>query len=249
MNNIYEENKDKIKEKLKVIWDYMKLNQPLEKCDLIIGCGCANLDIPVKCATLLKEGYAPKILFAGGLGKITKESFKKPEAEIYRDIAIEQGINEKDILIETKSTNTGDNFRFASEVLDRNNIKYDSILIVHKPLNERRTLSSAKAIFKNKHLIITSYDITFEEYFRKLDSKPLEDIIKGISIVLGDIQRIVIYPQFGWQVENEIPETVKEAYYYLKKLGFSKYILSKEQIKELISKHGIIEGQREEYFC
>lgn len=130
-----------------------------------------------------------------------------------------------------------------------NNIKYDSILIVHKPLNERRTLSAAKAIFKDKRLMITSYDITFEEYFRKLDNMPLEDIINLISVVIGDIQRMIIYPQFGWQVENEVPEVVKEAYYCLKELGFSRYILSKEQIKELISRWGIVEGQREEYFC
>lgn len=84
MDNIYEANKDEIKEKLKVLWDYMKLNQPLEKCDLIMGCGCENLDIPVKCATLLKEGYAPKILFAGGLGKLTEGNFRKLKLKYIR---------------------------------------------------------------------------------------------------------------------------------------------------------------------
>lgn len=248
MNTMYELNNNKIDNALKEIWNYMKLNQTIEKSDLILGCGCANLDIPVKCADLLKKGYAPKILFAGGLGKITKNNFNKSEAEIYRDIAIKNGIKESDILIETKSTNTGDNFRFAIEILNKSNIKYDKIIIVHKPLNERRTYSSAQIILKDKELIITSPDITFKEYLKELNNKSYEEIMNEISVIVGDIQRMIIYPQFGWQIENKLPGSVKKAYYYLKDVGFSKYILSKKQIKNLIDKFGLVEGQEENYF-
>lgn len=94
----------------------MKLNQKIDKCDLIIGCSCSYLEVADKCVELNKEGYAPKILFTGGLGKITKDNFNKTEAEIYKDIAINKGVSDKDILIETKSTNTGDNFRFSIDL-------------------------------------------------------------------------------------------------------------------------------------
>lgn len=248
MQNTYNNNKLEIKNALKEIWDYMKLNQPLEQCDLIIGCGCANLDIPVKCADLLKQGYAPKILFAGGLGKITANKFNKSEAEIYKDIAISNGIKEEDILIETKSTNTGDNFRFALEILKNNNIKHDKILIVHKPLNERRTLSCAKQILKDKELYITSYDITFEEYFNTLDKKTIEEIINNISVIIGDIQRLIVYPQLGWQTIEYVPKSIIDKYNYLKSLGFNKYIMSKDDITKLIEHNGIIEGQQPNYF-
>ena len=248
MDNIYTINKEEIIKKLEIIWNYMNLNQKIEKCDLIIGCGCANLEIPVKCANLLKSGYAPKILFAGGLGKITKDNFNKSEAEKYKEIAIKNGIDEKDILIETQSTNTGDNFRLGLKILNENNIKCDKILIVHKPLNERRTLSSAKTILKDKELIITSPDSTFDEYINYLNKQNFEKIYNEISVIVGDIQRLIIYPQFGWQIENKVPELVLDSYYYLKNIGFSKYILSKEQIKNLIEKFGIIDGQKENYF-
>lgn len=248
MDNIYDINKIEIKKALKEIWNYMKLNHPIEKCDIIIGCGCSNLDIPIKCLELQKEGYAPKILFVGGYGKITKNNFNKPEAEIYKDIALANGIKEDNILIESKSTNTGDNFRFGMKILEKNNIKYNKILIVHKPFNERRTYSSAKIILKNKDIKITSPDITFEEYLKKLNKKSYLEILDEISVIVGDIQRMVIYPQFGWQIENELPELVKKSYYYLKDIGFSKYILSKEQIKDLIDEFGVVEGKKENYF-
>ena len=62
---------------LKVIWDYMKLNQTVPVCDVIFGCGCSNLEIPATCAELYKKGYGKKIIFSGGLGKITEKSFQK----------------------------------------------------------------------------------------------------------------------------------------------------------------------------
>ncbi len=51
---------------LKVLCDYMILNQDIEKSDVIIGCGCKYLNIPIKCAELYKDGMAKKILFAEG---------------------------------------------------------------------------------------------------------------------------------------------------------------------------------------
>ncbi len=239
MKNIYEENKNLIKEKLEIIWNYMKLQEPLEKCDIIIGCGCASLDIPVRCADLLKEGYGEKIIFAGGKGKITKDHFQKTESEIYKEIALKEGIKEKDILIENKSTNTGDNFKFALKVIENNNLKVDKILIVHKPMNERRTLATAQALIKDKQLFITSTDMSFEDYFAKLNSKSYEDIFKEISVIIGDIQRLIIYPQFGWLVKMEVPDKIKECYFTLKELGFTKYIIGEEEIKKLIIEHNV----------
>jgi len=232
------ENKAKIIEALKELWNYMNLNQTLEKGDLIIGCGCSNLEVPVKCAQLFKEGYGKKILFTGGLGKDTEGHFTKPEAEIYKEIAIKNGVNENDIIIETKSTNTGDNFRFSKEILEQQNINYNKIIIVHRPLSERRTISTAKAILENKELSITSPDMSFEEFLKYLKESK-NSAIDVISVIVGDIQRMIIYPQFGWQIENEVPENVIKAYNYLKNLGFSKYVFNKHEIEQLMLKFKI----------
>jgi len=245
MNNLYKYEKEIINA-LQEIWNYMRLDQSLEKCDLIMGCGCSNLEIPIKCAKLYKEGYAKKILFTGGLGKITKNFFNKSEAEIYKDIAIKQGVNEKDILIETKSKNTVENFKFSSNILKNNNIKSDKILIVHGSLSQRRTLSCAKAVLKDKTFLITSPDITFEDFLNKL--KENKHAIDTISTIVGNIQRLIIYPQFGWQQETKVPENIINAYYLLKELGFSKYILSQNEITNLINKFGIIKKQHKNYF-
>lgn len=229
---------------LKTIWNYMILNMPIEKSDLIIGCGCANLNIPKKCVELVKQGYANKILFTGGLGKLTSTKFSKAESEIYRDIALENGLDINNIYLENKSTNTGDNFRFSLKIIEEKQIKSNKILIVHNKLSERRTLSVAKAIIKGKSLSITSPDLTFNDFIIKLEQRPNEDANNMISVIVGDIQRIIIYPQLGWQVENDVPKEIIEAYYLLKDKGYTKYIFNKEDIQKLVDKYGLINKEK-----
>ena len=125
---------EEIIQPLKEIWNYMQLEMKIEKSDLIIGCGCLNLEIPIKCVQLLKDNYADNIIFSGGLGKLTSKTFQKTEAEIYKEIAIENGVDKNKIFIENKSTNTGDNFRLSLKIIEQNKIKSDKIIIVHNNL-------------------------------------------------------------------------------------------------------------------
>lgn len=227
----------KFKENIKIIYDYMVLNQKLEKCDLIIGCGCLDTNIPKKCASLLKEGYAKKILFTGGYG--TKGEFASPEALVFKNIAIEEGIKEEDIIVEKEATNTGDNFRYSKKIIEEKNIPSNKILIVHNALSTRRTYLTAQNILEDKKLIITYPDLTFDEFYKHLEQKKMEELRYTISVILGDIQRIIIYPQLGWMKYEEVPKNIIDAYYILKEMGFDKFILSKEKIDALIKESGV----------
>jgi len=82
---------------IEILYNYMQINDKLEKCDMIMGCGCANLEIPKRCAELYFKDYGKYIVFAGGLGKTTKKLFNKAEAQIYKDIALQCGVPEDKI--------------------------------------------------------------------------------------------------------------------------------------------------------
>lgn len=215
---------------IKVIWDYLVLNQDYEPSDVILGCGCFNTDIPVYCAELFKNGYGRKILFSGGLGKITQQYFNKSEAEVYRDIAIDAGISADDILLETKSTNTGDNFLFSKDILMM--LDAHKVLIVHKPYSERRTLSTAKASIPDIQFFITSPPLTFEEYLTWMQSD-WELFQNQVSLMVGDVQRCMIYPEFGWMQKEEVPLDVMDAYSFLKEQGFEDYVYSPQKILKM----------------
>lgn len=231
---------------LRVIWDYMCIDAKLEKCDLIMGCGCANLEIPVKCAELYKKGYAPKVLFSGGYGKITEKTFRKTEAENYRDIAIKNGVPAKDIIIEPESTNTGDNFRYSMKLLDEMGMNINKMIVVHKKINERRTYLAAAKIIPDKEVFMSAPDKTFDEFIKDLEENENRDNV--IAVIIGDIQRIVVYPQLGWQKEDNISAEVLNAYNVIKSKGYTKYLLSKEQIDELIKKSGLSGSFEPNYF-
>lgn len=233
---------------LKIVWDYMVLNIPIKPCDLIMGCGSKSLITPVYCSELWKQGYGKKILFSGGFGKITHHLFEKPEAKKYQEIAIKLGIPKDAIIIEDKSTNTGDNFKFSIKLLEKKKVSYESILIVHNNFSQRRTLNTAKANLKGKEILITSPKKTFEQFKTELQEKTQEVQQQIISVIVGDIQRIIIFPQFGWQVEDEVPEEVRWVYQKLKQMGYDTYVYKKEKIRQLIEKHGIVEGKKTNYF-
>lgn len=173
-------------------------------------------------------------MFAGGPGKITSSKFKKSEAEVYRDVAVQCGVPDEAILLETKSTNTGDNFRFSKRLLYQNQVK--KILLVHYATSERRTLSVAKAILPEFDLIITSPELTFSSFLEQLRHSS-EYFYSEVSLLVGDIQRMIIYPQLGWQEEVEIPASIIHAYFFLNNKGFDKFIYSSSEILELVKKH------------
>ena len=58
-------------EEIKILWDYMKMNHKLKKADCIIGLGSTDTNVANIVAELYLEGYSNKIIFSGGLGKIT----------------------------------------------------------------------------------------------------------------------------------------------------------------------------------
>jgi hypothetical protein len=45
-------------------------------------------------------------------------------------------------------------------------------------------------------------------------------------VMVGDLQRIKEYPKLGFQIEQEIPKDVWEAWEELVKLGYIKYLLT-----------------------
>ena len=96
--------------------------------------------------------------------------------------------------------------------------------------------------------MITSPNKTFSQFIERLNSITEEEQYNIISVIVGDIQRLIIFPQLGWQTENEVAETIIADYYKLKNFGYNKYIYDKERIQNLIDKNGIVEGYEPNYF-
>lgn len=82
---------------------------------------------------LYKAKYAPKILVSGGYDREDKAN----EAETMKKIAIELGVSDDNILLETASSSTYENLLFSQKALK--SAYLNSVIIVTEPFHAART--------------------------------------------------------------------------------------------------------------
>ena len=102
----------------RVLWDYLRIGAPLERCEAIVAFGGHDLRVADWAAQLWLDGWAPKLVLSGGLGYYTSKIWKEPEAHKFRRIAIERGVNADAILVEDQSRNSGDNVALTRKLLE-----------------------------------------------------------------------------------------------------------------------------------
>lgn len=206
------------------IWDYHKLNHALEPADAILVLCSHDERVAERSVELYKASFAPLVIFSGGAGAITKQLWQEPEAKRFARIAIAAGVPKENVLTENKSSNTGENVRFTRLMLDELGLELQKFLLVQKPYMERRSYATFRKFWPEKDVKVTSPQISFEEYLRNYAHSALtwEDVI---SIMVGDLQRIRLYPARGFQIEQEVPADVVAAFDELVTAGFTKYLI------------------------
>ena len=202
------------------IWDYMHMGQLPEQVDCIVGFGCYDEDIPVRCAELYRQGYAPVVVFSGGLGRNTTGLFTETEAERFARIAETHGVPRERIVLEDRSSNSAENLLFTPRVLEQQGITAKKIIAVHKPYMERRLLAAMGVYWPGVSAVITSPRVTLEEHLAHAASVGMSEK-RVLDTIVGDLQRMKVYAQKGYQIPQEIPEEVWGAFVNLCKMGYT----------------------------
>ena len=204
----------------RILWDYHHVNHLLHKADSILALGSHDLRVAERAADLFLQGYAPLLIFSGGLGNFTQGIWTEKEADKFAKIAIDRGVPSDAILIENASTNTGENILFTRQLLQEKNLNPQSFILVQKPYMERRSYATFKKHWPEKELMVTSPQINFGDY--PTDEIPMERVI---NIMVGDLQRIKFYPGKNFQIYQDIPEAVWNACEQLVALGYDKHLM------------------------
>ncbi len=209
----------------KIIWDYMLMHHELRPMDAVFGLGTHDVTLAERAADLFLAGYGKILIFSGDSAEKHSgvPTFERPEAEVFADIAIERGVPRDKILIENKSTNTQENIEFVRDILKEKNISVHSFLLVQKPFSERRTYAAFKNYWPEADCIVTSPQISYEDYKIQMEKRG-KNLISGL---VGNLQRIKEYPAKGFQIPQEIPPEVWAAYEKLVELGYTKYAIPK----------------------
>jgi uncharacterized SAM-binding protein YcdF (DUF218 family) len=207
------------------IWRYHQMNHQLEKADAILVLCSHDRKVAERGAELFLNEWAPLLIFSGGLGSITRDIWTEPEANQFAEIAIAMGVPKESVLIENKSTNTGENILFTKHLLGERNIDPQKFIVVQKPYMERRAFATFRKIWPEKNVLVTSPQVSFDEYLDSYSARELssDDVI---SIMVGDLQRIKIYAEEGFQIHQEIPEEVWSAYEELIRSGYDQRLIT-----------------------
>lgn len=209
-----------VRKPAKIIWDYMHMNMPLRSADCIIGFGNYNLDIARRAAELYFAGYAPKILFSGGLGRNTDGRWTGSEAGRFAAVAMAAGVPERDIILENRSTNSAENILFTREKLRECGMQVKTLLGVHQPFMERRIYAAFPVYWKEVEFIVTSPQVDMDGYLATAAEQGLSEKT-ALEVMVGDYQRIEVYAKKGYQIPQEIPQRVRDAFDCMVKLGYT----------------------------
>jgi uncharacterized SAM-binding protein YcdF (DUF218 family) len=206
------------------LWHYHRLNQRLEKADIILVLCSHDKRVAERGAELFLEGWAPLLAFSGGLGAITRGMWSEPEADQFARVAVRMGVPAEKILVENRSANTGENVLFTRRLLAEKGIDPARFILVQKPYMERRSYATFRMLWPEKEAIVTSPQVSFDVYLESYANPGLskDDII---SIMVGDLQRIRLYPSKGFQIHQEIPGEVWGAYEELVCAGYDRHLV------------------------
>ena len=205
----------------RIVWDYHHVGHALEPADSIIVLGSHDTRVAERGAEIFLAGWAPLVVFSGKLGALTLGIWNRPEAEIFADVAAAAGVPRQRMLIEARSTNTGENVDFSRELLSKHGIHPRRAIVVQKPYMERRTLATFQQRWPQLGVTVTSPQIDFDDYPNEAIRR--EDVI---HIMVGDLQRLMLYADKGWSAAQEIPPDVRAAYERLVEAGYTRRLIS-----------------------
>ncbi|EKO4004628.1 YdcF family protein [Vibrio fluvialis] len=201
---------------LETLWQYMQMGHQLNAADVIFVPGSNDTRVAEVAATLYHKGLAPLIVFSGGHGRFTDGIFEHSEAVTFAQVAKDCGVPSDALLLEPRSTNSGENVQFTYELLKKKGIEVRKVILVQKPYMERRAYATFMKQWPGEieSLQVTS---TGDNFFDYLTEDLTLDFVLGALI--GDFERIQHYPEKGYQIEQPIPPEAEAAYQALKPLA------------------------------
>lgn len=204
-----------------ILWDYQRLDHELKPASLIFVLGSHDLRVAEHAADLFHRGLAPRVVLSGGVGVRQVNAWSGTEAERFAEVMRQRGVPEAAMLLESRSTNTGENLQFTRELLAARSLTVQSVIAVQKPYMERRTFATIRQQWPEIAVRVSSPPLDFEAY---CDADiPAGDII---TFMVGDLQRIIEYPKRGFMIPQDVPQAVRGAFDQLVSAGYDKHLIS-----------------------
>jgi uncharacterized SAM-binding protein YcdF (DUF218 family) len=202
-------------EAARTIWDWLRIGEPVADAGAILVLGSSDVRPAERGAQLFLEGRAPLLVLSGGRGRYTRD-WPLTEAATYAPgVASGLGVPREKMVLEDRSTNTGENIVFTRRLLDGRGIDPRRWILVQTPFMERRALATFRRYWPDREVRATSPAISFDAY--QAPGLTRRHLVRRLA---GEVRRRVEYPRLGLQLPDEVPERVIAAWKELTALGY-----------------------------
>ncbi|RLK58403.1 YdcF family protein [Actinokineospora cianjurensis] len=205
---------------VETLWAYHDMHHELRPVDVCVGLGSHDLGVATYAAELYHRGLFPQIVFTGANAPTTIERFPRGEAIHYREHALELGVPDEAISVETAATNTSQNLTNTRAVLAEAGITPCSVLLVSRPYQQRRAYATCRKVWPEVQVLCGSRPLLLDEYVHGIG-----DVARVINMLVGDTQRITEYAKRGFAIEQEVPDEVDAANRRLIEAGFTSRLI------------------------
>ncbi|MEV4253804.1 YdcF family protein [Spirillospora sp. NPDC049652] len=171
-------------------------------------------------AELYQRGMFPRVVFTGANAPTTVERFPRGEAVHYREHAIGLGVPDEVILVEREARNTGENIAFTRKLLGDVGVEVRSAILVSRPYQQRRVYSTAKKLWPELEVVCASRPLSLDDYIENIG-----DVKRVVDMLVGDTQRVMVYPERGFAIPQQVPDEVEDAYQRLVDAGFTSRLI------------------------
>jgi uncharacterized SAM-binding protein YcdF (DUF218 family) len=139
---------------------------------------------------------------------------------MFAEVMLARGVPESVLELECRSTNTGENVRFTRQLIAERGIEVKTVIAVQKPYMERRTFATIRKQWPEVALQVSSPALDFAAYCNS--TIPVQEVV---DVMVGDLQRIIEYPQMGFMIPQLVTDDVRRAYEILVAAGFTHHLI------------------------
>jgi len=201
---------------VETLWRFHRIDDELRPVDVAVGLGSHDGGVAVHTAELYHRGLFPVVVFTGANAPTTVERFPRGEAVHFREIALEHGVPDEAIRIETRATNTVQNIDHTRTLLAAEGITPRSVLIVSRPYQQRRAQAIAAHRWPDVDILCTGAPQDLATYVQHIGEPD-----RVATMLVGDTQRLDLQGRSGEIAPQQIPADVHAAYQRLIDAGYT----------------------------
>lgn len=199
-----------------VLWDYLTAYGDRHGDGLLVVCGSYDLRVCDHACELFRRGRYDSLLITGKTGNWTDKLWTRTEASLFADRAQANDIPPQAVILDEEATN------FAENIANARRMVPDAVQVtfVTKLNSVRRILATAPIQWPEADIRADGPPITFPD-----EASNIVGVFGLIEEMVGDIDRLLRYPDLGYQVAVDVPGEVHVAVRRLIYEGFGGRLL------------------------